>query len=364
MMGSEAELYRSASAAREVAERRERDRRRALVVLCARFLASHGFDEACERLSAASGVSLSKVSGARVHGMRLHLCFCLAHVRRLPRQMRERKQRMAQARPPPANQNQVDAADNVDLTRILGEWEEQQEARWGRRPQLTRALVRKVPPGGGGRRDAPAASASGTAAAERGGPDHGGGITAGSRLVSNCFSGQMAARQRREKAAAAAAASAAVASEHPNPAKPPTIAKDSTGKAPAAGGGRDTSSIRGGSGGSDVPPQTSDAAADQLNPGGGRDSAWGATADGGLFAVQGRSCRERSRQGGPVAQGEASEDDPLDFLAEHLLKPLPVRGGRAMPLHNMQLPPATPDACAAATMQRTVMEKRTAHLLL
>ena len=56
-----AELYKSASAAREVAERRERERRRALVVLCARFLASHGYDEACERLSAASGVSLSKV---------------------------------------------------------------------------------------------------------------------------------------------------------------------------------------------------------------------------------------------------------------------------------------------------------------
>ncbi|KIZ02954.1 hypothetical protein MNEG_5000 [Monoraphidium neglectum] len=36
--------------------------------------------------------------------------------------------------------SQVDAADNIDLLRILTEWEEQQEARWGQRPKLTRIV--------------------------------------------------------------------------------------------------------------------------------------------------------------------------------------------------------------------------------
>lgn len=56
------EVYKSAVRAREVTERRESERRRALIVLILRFLASNGYQEACDKLSAESGLYLSKVS--------------------------------------------------------------------------------------------------------------------------------------------------------------------------------------------------------------------------------------------------------------------------------------------------------------
>ena len=87
------------------------------------------------------------------------------------------------ATPPPAPRPQLDAADNVGLPRILGEWEAAQERAWGRRPILTRA----VPTGGG----------------EVGG--RGGVAAAAAAAAPPPFSGQMAARLRREKGAAAAA---------------------------------------------------------------------------------------------------------------------------------------------------------------
>ena len=51
---------------------------------------------------------------------------------------------------------QVDAADNMDLLRIVQEYEETYESRYDRRPKLTRRLIEEVAGGGGGMRNAPA----------------------------------------------------------------------------------------------------------------------------------------------------------------------------------------------------------------
>ena len=55
--------------------------------------------------------------------------------------------------------SQVDAADNMDLLRIVQEYEETYESRYDRRPKLTRRLVEEVAGGGGGMRSVPAGSA-------------------------------------------------------------------------------------------------------------------------------------------------------------------------------------------------------------
>jgi hypothetical protein len=60
-MPSDQELARCAARAREAAERRERERRRALLVLVQRWLADAGYADAAERLGTQCGVPLSKV---------------------------------------------------------------------------------------------------------------------------------------------------------------------------------------------------------------------------------------------------------------------------------------------------------------
>ncbi|GBF88158.1 katanin p60 ATPase-containing subunit A-like protein [Raphidocelis subcapitata] len=159
--GADAELHSAAARARDVAERRGRERRAALVVLVLRFLAACGYRGALQRLEEESGLSLRK----------------------------------------------VDAADNVDLLRVLSEWEEREEARWGRRPRLTRAVTppdAAAPPAGGSA--AGASNSGGSASASRAAVGGGGSGSSGAP-----FTGQMAARQRREKAAAGAVTAAAAA---------------------------------------------------------------------------------------------------------------------------------------------------------
>ncbi|KAI8465723.1 MAG: P-loop containing nucleoside triphosphate hydrolase protein [Monoraphidium minutum] len=281
------ELYKCATAAREVAERRERERRRQHVVLILRFLATHGYGDACERLSAASGVSLSK----------------------------------------------VDVADNVDLGRVVSEWEDAQEARWGRRPRLTRELAKpSVPGGGAGWRDAPAAAPDGGGGWEGGG---GGGGPDGDP----CFSGQMAARQRREKAAAAAAAAAESAKASPK--APGSTAPKARGGLPgpqsqhkAGGGGADRCSAGsrdgGGSGGGDAAARGlagRGAAADQLDAPGADGEPGDAAAGDHTFEVQGRSCgaaRQGSGGGGGATAEDGADPDAWDGAAARLLKPLPA----------------------------------------
>jgi len=224
------QLYRSANKAREVADRRERERRRALVVLTLRFLADSGYTEACQALSAATGVSLIK----------------------------------------------VDAADNVDLLRILTEWEESQEIRWGRRPKL---MVERSSSGGG---SVPNVSVR----------------TDGGRGTSPAFSGQMAARQRRDRGAAATAAAAAAGDAS-------KASKAGTAKQP--------------------PPAASAAAA----AGGAPSDDTGCSTEDSLaaFAVEGRSWGQQqfglSLGGGADAAGEEG-----NAVANRLLKPLPVRFSR------------------------------------
>lgn len=56
---------------------------------------------------------------------------------------------------------QVDAADNIDLVRIVQEFEESYEVRYNRRPKLVKRLVEEVPSGGGGVRQVAAGGAGG-----------------------------------------------------------------------------------------------------------------------------------------------------------------------------------------------------------
>lgn len=79
-------------------EKREAERRRALLVLILRHLADHGYIEAAERLSTEANVSLSK----------------------------------------------HDAADNISLLQILQDLEEIHEQRYGKRPKLVKHLTTEV----------------------------------------------------------------------------------------------------------------------------------------------------------------------------------------------------------------------------
>jgi katanin p60 ATPase-containing subunit A1 len=249
------QLYKSARSAREVTDRRDRERRRALLVLTLRFLADSGYGEAAERLSATSGVSLS----------------C------------------------------VDAADNVDLPRILAEWEEEQEVRWGRRPKLTRPVAPCHAAGGGGRREVvgratavglpPKPSGAGAAPRAPDAPDSRGssGGSSSSSTDSAPFSGQMAARQRREKAAAAAGKAAAASAAAEAPAAAPDEA--------------------------------------------------GAANDSAFLGVEGLAvgrCRAR-------AEASSEDDEGSDGVAARLLKPLPVSTVLAVVLPIPSLPHHLPD---------------------
>jgi katanin p60 ATPase-containing subunit A1 len=94
----DAVLFKAAARGREVQEKREAERRRALLVLVLRHLTDHGYCDAAERLSTEANVSLAR----------------------------------------------QDAADNVSLLHILQDYEEAQEQRYGRRPKLVKQLTCEV----------------------------------------------------------------------------------------------------------------------------------------------------------------------------------------------------------------------------
>jgi katanin p60 ATPase-containing subunit A1 len=91
-------LLKAAARGREVQEKREAERRRALLVLVLRHLADHGYIEAADRFSTEANVSLSK----------------------------------------------HDAADNISLLQILQDFEDTHEQRYGKRPKLVKQLTTEV----------------------------------------------------------------------------------------------------------------------------------------------------------------------------------------------------------------------------
>jgi len=91
-------LLKAAARGREVQEKRDTDRRRALLVLIIRHLTDCGYIEAAERLSSDSNISLLK----------------------------------------------YDAADNVCLLDIVLDYEEMQEQRYGKRLKLVKQLYAEV----------------------------------------------------------------------------------------------------------------------------------------------------------------------------------------------------------------------------
>ncbi|GLC47507.1 Katanin p60 ATPase-containing subunit A-like 2 [Pleodorina starrii] len=101
---SELAALKAISKAKESEEKRLQERRRNVLVLILRHLADHGYADTYEKLCTESNLSLQK----------------------------------------------VDVADNIDLLRILQEFEESYELKFGKRPKVVRRLVEEVAAGGGG----------------------------------------------------------------------------------------------------------------------------------------------------------------------------------------------------------------------
>lgn len=94
----DAVLVRSTARARELQEKRESERRHALLVLVLRHLSDQGYLRAVDQLSAESGVSLTR----------------------------------------------YDAADNISLLQILQDFEEAREHCYGNRPKLVKHMESEV----------------------------------------------------------------------------------------------------------------------------------------------------------------------------------------------------------------------------
>ncbi|KAJ9521217.1 hypothetical protein QJQ45_022946, partial [Haematococcus lacustris] len=97
---TELQQVKAISKARDLDEKRHLERRRDTLVLILRHLVDNGYTASYERLSTECNLSLGK----------------------------------------------VDVADNVDLLRVVQEFEEGYEAKYGRRPKITRRLVASVDP--------------------------------------------------------------------------------------------------------------------------------------------------------------------------------------------------------------------------
>ncbi|KAG2428803.1 hypothetical protein HXX76_011503 [Chlamydomonas incerta] len=174
---SELAALKALSKAKESEEKRIQERRRNIIVLILRHLADHGYSDTYERLCTESNLTLQK----------------------------------------------VDVADNVDLIRILQEFEESYELKFGKRPKVVRRLVEEVSSGGGGVRMRAASggprpapiNGAGQAGAANGSPgSSASGVPVGvaaarpgaPSLEGPPISGALAAKQRRDAGAAAAAA--------------------------------------------------------------------------------------------------------------------------------------------------------------
>lgn len=94
----DAALLKATARSRDAQEKREAERRRALLVLILRHLADHGYVDSLDRLSTECNLCLDK----------------------------------------------HDAADNISLLQILQDYEEAHEQRYGRRPKLVKQLEVRV----------------------------------------------------------------------------------------------------------------------------------------------------------------------------------------------------------------------------
>jgi katanin p60 ATPase-containing subunit A1 len=217
----------------------------------------------------------------------------------------------------------MDAADNVDLLRILAEWEERQEARWGCRPKLTR-------PVGGGPADGACCCGGADAGRAANRP------AAGPGRGAPPFSGQMAARQRRERAAAAAAEAKA----QPGACGEAGGAAAAAGRSAAAAGA--AAARQRGDAGSDAGAGA--AAGDQRLAAGGAPEPRPP-----LIAVEGRGCQAQqgADSGGPLGAPE-DEGGPSDPP----VGPVPVSRQQSLKArHPCRSPLWLPCAVAAACCQ-------------
>ncbi|GFH08906.1 p60 katanin-like 2 [Haematococcus lacustris] len=105
---TELQQVKAISKARDLDEKRHLERRRDTLVLILRHLVDNGYTASYERLSTECNLSLGKVGHSY--------------------------------------SSIVDVADNVDLLRVVQEFEEGYEAKYGRRPKITRRLVASVDP--------------------------------------------------------------------------------------------------------------------------------------------------------------------------------------------------------------------------
>ncbi|GAX76581.1 hypothetical protein CEUSTIGMA_g4027.t1 [Chlamydomonas eustigma] len=161
---SDLQALKYVARAREAEEKRLSERRRHVLVLILRHLVDFGYIESYEKLSSESNLSLQK----------------------------------------------ADAADNMDLLRIVQEFEDGYELKYNRRPKLVKRLVDEVVSGGGGVRQVPAAGngANGKPVGVRmpspgdRAPQPPGGVLSG--MEGPPVSGAVAAKQRRERGALSA----------------------------------------------------------------------------------------------------------------------------------------------------------------
>eukprot|EP00201_Polytomella_parva_P020671 CAMPEP_0175047344 /NCGR_PEP_ID=MMETSP0052_2-20121109/5538_1 /TAXON_ID=51329 ORGANISM="Polytomella parva, Strain SAG 63-3" /NCGR_SAMPLE_ID=MMETSP0052_2 /ASSEMBLY_ACC=CAM_ASM_000194 /LENGTH=529 /DNA_ID=CAMNT_0016311199 /DNA_START=158 /DNA_END=1743 /DNA_ORIENTATION=- len=155
---AELQTLKSLSKAKDQEEKRHQERRRNAMVLILRHLADNGYSDSYERLCTETNLTLNK----------------------------------------------VDVADNVDLIRVIQEFEESHESKFGRRPKIVRRVVDETPPSGAppinrplrqlsaNRQPSPSTAAAATPSAAAGAP-----------LEGPPVSGAYAARQRREAGEAA-----------------------------------------------------------------------------------------------------------------------------------------------------------------
>ncbi|GIL78028.1 hypothetical protein Vretimale_7368 [Volvox reticuliferus] len=266
---SELAALKALSKAKESEEKRLQERRRNVLVLILRHLADHGYTDTYEKLCSESNLNLQK----------------------------------------------VDVADNIDLLRILQEFEDSYELKFGKRPKVVRRLVEEVAAGGGGVRPR---AVSATAGGSTGSPPAGGAMQrpiGSGGFEGPPMSGAVAARQRREAGAALTAAAEATRKgelldrrqQALNSVKPPPevgmqriagVAVDGRGAVLSAGAGGGAMSRE-------------EVAAAQLQ---------------GLHVAGQAAHLSANRPGGPGGAGgpgSDSDSDPDNFFERRVLKPLP-----------------------------------------
>ncbi|KAG2495460.1 hypothetical protein HYH03_006405 [Edaphochlamys debaryana] len=304
---SELAALKALSKAKDSEEKRLQERRRNVLVLIMRHLVDHGYVETYERLCTETNLSLQK----------------------------------------------IDAADNVDLLRVLQEFEESFEIKFGKRPKVVRRLVEEVSGGGGGVRvlransgGRPPPAVSGAGVPPGGLPAVGGAAAgagpsaaaAGVGRPAGGFEGPpmssaVAAHQRRNAGAALVAASEA--NRRAELLERRQHAMNSVQAPPEVGMQRIAGVVVDGRGplmnaaGAAAAAAAAGAAA---AGGGGARSAAGASAGGdgsgggGLqgLHVAGQAAHLAPSRAPPTGGGSDSDSDPEGFFERRVLKPLPA----------------------------------------